>query len=219
VKEEPGNNKGVWVIGNARTAGVFSASVKLLTATVEIAGACVYASNYPPVGVFVHEGGVSFTGTPMYDLIFRDSNRKQQNWSISGGSYTVPGSFTLVSFSDRTGAPGKIITHAVYCFPGVIGGTGDAPPGCAVYRAGSIGGSDDTLPDCAAYVAGTIGGQDDAFPDCAVYRAGSIGGSDDTLSDCVVYRAGSIGGSDATLSDCAVYRAGSIGGVSFAGLM
>jgi hypothetical protein len=176
VIEEPDNNQGVWVVGNARSTGSFSATVQLPTAMNDIGGACVYASNYPPVGVFKNGDGVFFTGTPMYDLVFRDGNRKQQNWSVSGVSCAVPDSYTLVSFSDKTGAPGKIITHAVYCFPGVIGGTGDAPPGCAAYRAGNIGGADDASPSCAAYRAGSIGGSGDAWPDCASYRAGSIGG-------------------------------------------
>jgi hypothetical protein len=176
VKEEPGNTQGVWVVGNARIAGSFSATVKLLTATANIAGACVYASNYPPVGVFVYEKNISFTGTPVYDLVFRDGNRVQQYWPVSGSSLTMPEGFTLASFSDKTGAPGRIITHAVYCFPGVIGGSGDMAPGCASYLAGMIGGNDDTLPDCATYMAGTIGGKGDAWTDCTDYRAGSIGG-------------------------------------------
>jgi hypothetical protein len=176
VREEPGNNQGVWVVGNARTQGSFSATVQLLTEITGFGGACAYASNYPPVGVFKDGDGVSFTGTPVYDLVFKDSNREQQNWQLSAGLYKVPNSYTLVSFSDKTGAPGKIITHAVYCFPGVIGGSGDMNPVCAAYRAGNIGGQDDMPPDCAAYRAGNIGGQGDAWPDCAVYRAGSIGG-------------------------------------------
>jgi hypothetical protein len=225
-----GNAQGVWVVGNARSAGSFSATVQLPTAVSGIGGACVYASNYPPMGVFEHEDGVFFTGTPVYDLVFRDGNRAQQNWMVSGSSFTVPGSFTLVSFSDKTGAPGRIITHAVYCFPGVIGGSEDMAPGCASYVAGNIGGADDALPGCASYVAGAIGGRGDAWPDCAGYRAGSIGGisfvssncesyvagmvggSGDMAPACASYVAGTIGGSDDAWPSCAAYRAGSIGG-------
>jgi hypothetical protein len=58
------NKQGVWVVGNARSAGSFSATVKLLTATATIAGACVYASNYPPVGEYKSATKISFTGTP-----------------------------------------------------------------------------------------------------------------------------------------------------------
>ncbi|MDR2448904.1 MAG: hypothetical protein LBD52_02975 [Prevotellaceae bacterium] len=48
------NNKGVWVVGNARSAGSFSATVQLLAATTDIVGACAYASNYPPVADTPH---------------------------------------------------------------------------------------------------------------------------------------------------------------------
>jgi hypothetical protein len=228
----PGNNDGVWVVGNARSAsaGSFSASVKLLTTATNVAGACVYVSNYPPVGVFVYEKGIYFTGTPDYKLEFIKDGRNTPGWLVSAGSYTVPDSYTLISFSDKTGAPGRIITHAVYCFPGVIGGSGDMDPNCASYVSGTIGGQDDALPDCAAYRAGSIGGNNDVLPDCAGYRAGSIGGvsfvssncesyvagivggSSDMAPVCAGYRSGTIGGQDDALPGCASYRAGSIGG-------
>jgi hypothetical protein len=212
VIEELGNDQGVWVVGNARSAGSFSAKVQLPTSVNNIGGACVYASNYPPVGVFVDADGISFTGTPAYELVFRDGNGKPQNWPVSGGSFSVPGGFTLVSFSDKTGAPGKIITHAVYCFPGVIGGEGDMPPGCASYRPGNIGGSDDALPSCASYRPGNIGGSDDVSPSCASYRAGSIGGVSFVSANCESYVAGMVGGSGDMDPGCASYRPGNIGG-------
>jgi hypothetical protein len=232
VIEEPGNNQGVWVVGNARTQGSFSATVKLLTEITGIGGACVYASNYPPVGVFVNEDGISFTGTPAYNLVVDDGQGNLQDLLTPGSSFTMPGSFTLVSFSDKTGAPGKIIPHAVYCLPdpGVIGGSSDTDPSCASYIAGNIGGADDVLPSCAAYVPGAIGGSDDVSPSCASYRAGSIGGvsfvsancedyvagivggSGDMDPGCASYMAGNIGGSDDAPPSCATYRAGSIGG-------
>jgi hypothetical protein len=45
VAAEPENNTGVWVIGNAKTAGPgsFSATVRLLTTETNVAGACAYA--------------------------------------------------------------------------------------------------------------------------------------------------------------------------------
>jgi hypothetical protein len=180
VEYASNNNQGVWVIGNARStnSGSFSATVRLLTTVTDMAGACVYVSNYPPVGVFVHEGGISFTGTPLYDLVFKDGDGQSYTFS-SQGAFTVPGSYTLASFIDRTGAPGRIISHAVYCLvnPGVIGNPDtDLSPSCGLYRAGNIGGEDDALPSCASYRAGAIGGRDDALPGCASYRAGSIGG-------------------------------------------
>jgi hypothetical protein len=212
----PGNDQGVWVVGNARSAedGVFSAKVQLPTSVSNIGGACVYASNYPPVGVFENGDGVIFTGTPIYDLVFKDADRKQQNWQVSAGSYSVPTGYTLESFSDKTGAPGKIITHAVYCFPGVIGGgQGESTDlSCASYTPGNIGGEDDALPSCASYVAGAIGGSGDAWPDCATYRAGTIGGVSLATSNCETYVAGLVGGSKDAAPACASYTPGTIGG-------
>jgi hypothetical protein len=99
VIEETGNNKGVWVAGNARSAGSFSATVKLLTATADLNGLCAYAINYQPVGEYISGTEISFTGTPPYDLVFK-----------SGGTLTInAGSFVLTealqSFTDMTGAP------------------------------------------------------------------------------------------------------------------
>jgi hypothetical protein len=105
VKAEPGNNRGVWVVGNARTNSSFSATVRLLTATADIAGACVYASNYPPVGEYV-SGGITFTGTPPYAIAFSDGS--SVTMSISGSVYPIPEGATVKSFSDKTGAPGRI---------------------------------------------------------------------------------------------------------------
>jgi hypothetical protein len=207
-----GNDQGVWVVGNARMQGSFSATVKLLTETTGIGGACVYASNYPPVGVFVDADGISFTGTPAYNLVVDDGHGNLQDLLAPGSSFTVLNGYTLKSFSDRTGAPGKIITHAVYCFPGVIGGSGDMAPGCASYVAGAIGGSDDAPPSCAAYVPGAIGGSDDASPGCASYRAGSIGGVSFVSANCEGYVAGIVGGSGDTDPGCASYAPGAIGG-------
>jgi uncharacterized protein (TIGR02145 family) len=99
------NNKGAWVVGNARSAssGSFSATVKLLTATVDLSGACVYASNYPPVGEYVTASSITFTGTPPFDLVLSPGGQI----SVQTG-YELPGCQTLTSFSDKTGAPGII---------------------------------------------------------------------------------------------------------------
>jgi hypothetical protein len=172
VIQIPGNDKGVWVVGNARSAGSFSATVTLLTATATATGACVYASNYPPVGIFVRTSDIRFTGTPPYELVLEDGYGKPQTLSVSS-TFTVPDNYTLASFIDKTGAPGRIIPHT-YCMvdPGVIGNTTtDVLPGCTVYVAGEIGGV-----NCVNYHAGAIGGTDDVPPDCADYRAGTIGG-------------------------------------------
>jgi uncharacterized protein (TIGR02145 family) len=108
VIEEPGNNQGVWVAGNARDAGAFSATVKLLTATANLAGACVYGSNYPPVGEYNDDATeISFTGTPMYEIALDRSGGGTATVK-SGDMFLLPCDYTVTSFSDATGAPGRL---------------------------------------------------------------------------------------------------------------
>jgi hypothetical protein len=109
VMEESGNNKGVWVVGNARTEGSFSATVKLLTAaaTATVPGACAYASNYPPVGNYVTTSRLTFSGTPMYELVLKHlENETDTIFRTSGATFGLPCDYTLTSFTDATGAPG-----------------------------------------------------------------------------------------------------------------
>jgi hypothetical protein len=109
VIEISGNNKGVWVVGNARTNGSFSATVKLLyDAATSVAGACAYASNYPPVGKYISGIELSFTGTPPYEIVLKDSNSGTITRE-SGSPFSVPASYTVQSFSDKTGAPGTFL--------------------------------------------------------------------------------------------------------------
>jgi hypothetical protein len=183
VIEEPGNTSGVWVVGNARNTILdsFSAKVQLLTTENVAGGACVYASNYPPVGQFTTGKDIAFAGTPMYNLTFDDGER---TFTLpSGSTYVLPPNYTLLSFVDATGAPGIIVSHVDYCFnynPGKIVGDGEiieVEEACVVYySAGVIGSEGDMLPGCARYMPGVVGGLDDAPPGCATYRAGSIGG-------------------------------------------
>ena len=100
VTKISGNDKGVWLVGNARSAGSFSATVQLLTATADIAGACAYASNYPPVAEYLTPETVKFMGTPPYDLVLSSGAASAQD------SYNLLQGQTLISFSDKTGAPG-----------------------------------------------------------------------------------------------------------------
>jgi hypothetical protein len=106
--EDVTNNKGVWVVGNARNAlsGSFSATVQLLTATANIAGACAYASNYPPMANYNGDVYV-FTGTPMYDITLKHTDGSKTH-TQSGSPFFVPSNYTLFSFTDKTDAPGKI---------------------------------------------------------------------------------------------------------------
>jgi uncharacterized protein (TIGR02145 family) len=106
VKEEPNNNKGVWVIGNARSAGSFSATVRLLTSVNNVGAVCVYASNYPPVGKYTAADMITFTGTPPYGVLLEDAGGTATTVQVDGNTYTMPTGFTALSFADRTGAPG-----------------------------------------------------------------------------------------------------------------
>jgi hypothetical protein len=108
VREEPGNNKGVWVVGDARTKGSFSATVQLLTATANFSGACVYGSNYPPVGKYTSATGISFTGTPQYTVVLKKNADGTPETRTEDSPFTVPAGYTVQSFTDKTGAPGII---------------------------------------------------------------------------------------------------------------
>ena len=103
------NNKGVWVVGSAKTsgAGSFSATVQLLTAATNVAGACAYASNYRPVAEYTTPNVVAFTGTPAYNVILKHTDGST-TYTQSGSPFFVPSSYTLLSFTDKTGAPGII---------------------------------------------------------------------------------------------------------------
>jgi hypothetical protein len=111
VIEEPDNNKGVWVVGNARSAGSFSATVKLLTAVKDVGGACVYGSNYPPVGEYSKSDAseIKFTGTPEYKVVLERSNKSTYTVTVGKGeSLPIPNGEAALSFTDKTGAPGKL---------------------------------------------------------------------------------------------------------------
>jgi hypothetical protein len=111
VIAEDGNNQGVWVVGNARSTGSFSATVQLLTATVNLGGACAYASNYPPVGRYTSPDEIIFIGTPAFLLHFSDGSDAiiPRVAATHTYTYTLPEGKTLERFTDATAAPGKII--------------------------------------------------------------------------------------------------------------
>jgi hypothetical protein len=127
VKEEPDNTQGVWVVGDARTNTSFSATVQLLTTTADLAGACAYASNYPPVGKYVSATEISFTGTPDYKVILEKNDKSTYTATVGKGeSLSIPSGEAILSFTDKTGAPGitnctpsaaqqLIVSAAVYC--------------------------------------------------------------------------------------------------------
>jgi hypothetical protein len=108
--EVSGNTKGAWVVGDARTnaAGSFSARVQLLTATADLYGACAYASSYPPVGEYVSSSEIVFSGTPWYEITLVHEDGNTFETIESGGTFLLPCSYTVSSFTDATGAPGII---------------------------------------------------------------------------------------------------------------
>jgi hypothetical protein len=108
VEKISGNDTGVKLIGNARTAGSFSATVQLHTAaTATLSGACAYASNYPPVGEYTATNKIEFTGTQEYNIVLKHSNGTTDTLQ-SGKLFLVPDGDMLKSFSDKTGAPGMM---------------------------------------------------------------------------------------------------------------
>jgi uncharacterized protein (TIGR02145 family) len=113
---EDSNYQGAWVIGNARSAGSFSATVQLHTAIADLAGVCAYASNYPPVGEYKTPKQLVFTGTPPYNLVLVSVGSGTRTYSINDNYYNLYEGETLQSFSDKTGAPGtmKCIVPATY---------------------------------------------------------------------------------------------------------
>jgi uncharacterized protein (TIGR02145 family) len=135
VVEDAGNNQGMWVVGNARSTGNFSATVQLLTATTNVAGACAYASNYPPVGKYSSDAPLlSFTGTPPYELLLAKLGSPGETEQVeSGHKFLLPCDYTLTSFTDATGAPG-IFTCVPCTAPGVtVDFTAfDPDPGAAI---------------------------------------------------------------------------------------
>jgi hypothetical protein len=110
VIEEPDNNKGVWVAGNARTNSSFSATVKLLTAIMDVGGACMYGSNYPPVGEYLSSTEISFTGTPEYKVVLERSDKSTYTATVGKDeSLSIPSGEVVLSFTDKTSAPGTFI--------------------------------------------------------------------------------------------------------------
>jgi hypothetical protein len=111
------NPMGAWVYGDARTNSPFSATVQLFTDETNIAGACAYASSYPPLGKYLSASEITFTGTPMYEITLVHENTFET--IEAGGTFLLPCDYTIKSFTDRTGAPG---VFDVSCLPGTIGG-------------------------------------------------------------------------------------------------
>jgi uncharacterized protein (TIGR02145 family) len=128
VTKIPGNDKGVWVAGNARSAGNFSATVQLFTSKKDVGGACVYASNYPPVGKYTAADKIEFTGTPDYIIVLEKSDKSTYTATVGNGeSLSIPSREVIQSFTDKTGAPGILSGiyqpqgSCTYTEPAVVG--------------------------------------------------------------------------------------------------
>jgi uncharacterized protein (TIGR02145 family) len=129
VVEDAGNNQGVWVVGNARDAGSFSATVRLFTSVSNVAGACAYASNYPPVGMYIFASEISFTGTPDYKVILERYDKSTYTVTVNKNeSLLIPNDEAALSFTDKTGAQGVILRgifqpqgSCTYTEPAVVG--------------------------------------------------------------------------------------------------
>jgi hypothetical protein len=109
VTKIPNNDKGVWVAGNARSAGSFSATVRLFTTVSSVGGACAYASNYPPVGEYISATEISFTGTPEYQVVLERVDKSTYTATVGKNKLLlIPSGEAALSFTDKTGAPGRL---------------------------------------------------------------------------------------------------------------
>jgi uncharacterized protein (TIGR02145 family) len=119
VVEEPGNHSGVWLVGNARSTGTFSATLQMVATCRDTrpcvpTGVCVYAINYPPVGRYTAYNQIHFTGTPPFYVTYNDGGATVvQNGYAK--PFSTPAGKTIVSFTDASLAPGTFI-----CKPPVV---------------------------------------------------------------------------------------------------
>jgi uncharacterized protein (TIGR02145 family) len=165
------NVKGAWVVGDARTNGSFSATVQLLTATADLYGACAYASSYPPVGQYVSSSEIIFSGTPMYEIWLTSADGLEM--IESGGTFLLPCSYTVSSFTDATGAPGifNCIRPVLYTLSGADVCVGDE---VALTLAGSQSGWQYRLYDGTMPVGSAVPGTDGSliFTDASATAGG-----------------------------------------------
>jgi hypothetical protein len=115
VIEVENNPHGVWVAGNAREAGSFSATVQMVSTCRDArqcvpTGACVYAINYPPKADYTAYNQIKFAGTPPFALTLSDGSTPEVKRENAGHTYTytLPSGQILLKFSDASGAPGVI---------------------------------------------------------------------------------------------------------------
>jgi hypothetical protein len=220
------NDKGVWVVGNARSAGYFSATVQLYTATSTATGACVYASNYPPMGEYTSVTDISFTGTPMYEIVLKEISGGATSTAYSNGVYSIPEGSAFVSFTDATGAPGTfhcvppaapVVAKGVLCYEqsgelvAVVSGGAtvvwyDAPAEGNVLYTGDVLSLQPLYNAAAQYYVQAVDGKCRSVRVKAEYTVNNCAIS----GDCPGYTAGNVG-SNTTPAACATHYAGQIG--------
>ena len=129
VIEVKDNDQGVWVVGNARQSesnGTFTATVSLPTNTTSLAGACIYAINYPPRAEPIEnkEDGLTlkFTGTPPFYLTLKNGNNttleRQPPPYAYTYTFTAGGDSDVTSFTDASRAPGYFSCRPATITPG-----------------------------------------------------------------------------------------------------
>jgi uncharacterized protein (TIGR02145 family) len=80
---------------------------------------------------------ISFTGTPMYEISLAKPGGETATVK-SGDTFLLPCDYTLMSFTDKTGAPGLILIHqpqgsCTYTEPAVVGTFASFDPGSSTY--------------------------------------------------------------------------------------
>jgi hypothetical protein len=240
VTKIPGNDKGVWVAGNARKNDSFSAKVELFTEIKDVTGACAYASNYPPVGEYIGTNVIQFTGTAPYTVMLEGVSEPQ----TAGSYYMAAG--TIKSFTDKTGAPGVIncpppvpptVVDAILCFglPGQLQAVAPGSATIAWYDAPTLGNLLHTgnvllltplYNASAPYYAQSVSAvgcvsasRTQAIyaiknctmsEDCPEYTVGHVGADTPTAAACSSFYPGQIGAADYPVA-CVSYDAGHIG--------
>jgi uncharacterized protein (TIGR02145 family) len=99
--KEVGNTDGMWVNGSGNFSGKVTLSFNSQIVGA-ISGACAYASGYPPKAEYTATGSIKFTGTPPFNLVLSSGT------TTAYSDYNLLPGQALKSFTDKTGAPGKI---------------------------------------------------------------------------------------------------------------
>ncbi|MDR0738189.1 MAG: hypothetical protein LBF39_03835 [Prevotellaceae bacterium] len=103
----PGNNKGMYIVGNARTSDATFTTTVSLPFTGEMSGICAYATNYLPLAEWnIGKTELTFTGTPNYSVVLQKG--AAYDTVTTGAKFTIPPGYTFYAFTDATGAPGEL---------------------------------------------------------------------------------------------------------------